>query len=108
MNADAVLMVIKTVYGVGAYLLIAMVAIVWLGIALSSERNAFWVSMTVSALGFSLLFTTFAVLATGNPLLGQEINAWFLRTFAWVGGVFLTLATWIFLLNKWHGREGHK
>lgn len=104
MNAEAVLMVIKTAYGVGAYLIAAMCAIVWLGIALSARRNAFWVSLAVSAFGYALLFTALAVLATGNPLLGAETNAWFLRTFGWVGGVFLAFSTWIFLLNKWRVR----
>jgi hypothetical protein len=103
-NAEAVLMVIKTTYGVGAYLLTAMCAIIWFGIALSSERTAFWASMAASAFGFAMLFTALAVLATGNPLLGQEVNAWFLRTFGWMGGIFLMLATWIFLFNKWHAR----
>ena len=110
MDGETLKMVFKTLYGVIPYTLTVMLAITWFGIGLGSMRGnpntTPWVLLSMAAVGYAGLFLMLAIIASGNPLFGQEANAWFLRTFTLVGAVFLGIFTWLYLMRKWRNDNG--
>ncbi len=108
-NLDLAL-AIKTIYGVIPYSGSAAMAIIWLGIAAASLREhgqtARWLSLLFAGVGYGVLFMMLAIIASGNPMLGPEANAWVNRTAAWCGFTFLALSTYLYLVHKWRQRSG--
>ena len=112
MDGETLKMVIKTLYGVVPYTFTMMLAIIWFGIAIGSLHGARhvaqWLMLALSALGYAGLFLMLAIIASGNPLFGMEINAWFNRSFALIGCIFLSIFTGMYLARRWQRDNGQR
>jgi hypothetical protein len=94
---------IAFLYGVVGYAAVVVLAILWLGIAVSFALRGRrrWVWLAAGLCGFALQYTLLVLLAGGQTLLGQERNAWLVRSACWLGVVGASGFTWRFLRSQW-------
>ena len=111
MDGETLKMVIKTLYGVVPYTGTMMLALIWMGIAIGSLHGekavSPWLLLALAGLSYAGLFLMLAIISSGNPLFGMEINAWFNRSFALLGCVFLSIFTALYLAKRWRHDNGH-